>query len=162
MKASAALLILLPAAAAAADSQSVNEARSENSNLRGGKTSSHSHKGHSLLEEFRQQRAHKKDIEDDADIVTEGVGANSVGPGKYSDPIDEGENPTRKSSEGHPAIIFRTSRLSRGEMEMRAHEMEAQLQQVKDGTLELNDHDDSRVPFPHSKNLETRPKNHRT
>ena len=133
MKVATALLILLPAAAA--DSQSFNEARSENSNLRGG--GGHSHKGHSLLEEFRQQRAHKKDIEDDADIVTDSVGI-SVGPGKYSDPVDDEKNPTRKSTEGHSAI-FRTSRLSRGEMEKRAHEMEAQLQQVKDGTLELNE-----------------------
>eukprot|EP00985_Skeletonema_marinoi_P031376 scaffold37673_cov136-Skeletonema_marinoi.AAC.2 len=141
----ATLLILLPATAA--DSQSVNQARSNNPNLRGGgavRKQSHRHEGHSLLEEFRQQRAHKKDIEDDtADDVTEqvvaGAGELIVGPGKYSDPVDtHHEKSLARNNKAHPAV-FRTSRLSRGEMEKRANEMETKLQQVEEGTLQLNE-----------------------
>jgi hypothetical protein len=141
MKAATTLLILLPAAAA--DSQSVNKARRENPNLRGGgvvahKKQSHRHEGHSLLEEFRNQRAHKKDIENDT--AEDGgevadAGGLIVGPGKYVD-LPEEKSRTR-NSKAHPAV-FRTSRLSRGEMEKRASEMESMLQQVEDGTLQLN------------------------
>eukprot|EP00984_Skeletonema_dohrnii_P011761 scaffold4725_cov140-Skeletonema_dohrnii-CCMP3373.AAC.5 len=141
----ATLLILLPATAA--DSQSVNQARSSNPNLRGGgavRKQSHRHEGHSLLEEFRQQRAHKKDIEDDtaddvAEEVVAGAGELIVGPGKYSDPVDVHpvKSPVR-NNKAHPAV-FQTSRLSRGEMEKRAYEMETKLQQVEEGTLQLNE-----------------------
>jgi len=142
----ATLLILLPATAA--NSQSVNQARSNNPNLRGGgavRKQSHRHEGHSLLEEFRQQRAHKKDIEDDtADDIAEQVVADNageliVGPGKYSDPVDvHPEKSPVRNNKAHPAV-FQTSRLSRGEMEKRAYEMETKLQQVEEGTLQLNE-----------------------
>lgn len=131
----ATLFILFPAVAA--DSESVNQARSNNPNLRGGgvvRKQSHRHEGHSLLDEFRQQRAHKKDLEDDtADDVAEvdDAGEQIVGPGKYVDPDDI-------HAKSHPAV-FRTSRLSRGEMEKRAYEMETKLQQVEEGTLDLNE-----------------------
>ena len=143
MKVKTTLLILLPAAAA--DSQSVNQARSENPNLRGGgvvhKKQSHRHEGHSLLEEFREQRAHKKDIENDtAEDVAEvaDAGEQIVGPGKYLEHDDNVEEKSlARNSKEHPAV-FRTSRLSRGEMEQRANEMETMLQQVEEGTLKLN------------------------
>ncbi|KAL7499100.1 hypothetical protein ACHAWT_007611, partial [Skeletonema menzelii] len=142
MKVKTTLLILLPAAAA--DSQSVNQARSENPNLRGGgvvhKKQSHRHEGHSLLEEFREQRAHKKDIENDtAEDVAEvaDAGEQIVGPGKYVEHDDNVEEKSlARNSKEHPAV-FRTSRLSRGEMEQRAYEMETMLQQVEEGTLKL-------------------------
>ena len=138
----ATLLILFPAVAA--DSESVNQARSKNPNLRGGEVvrkQSHRHEGHSLLEEFRQQRAHKKDLEDvTADGVAEvgDAGEQIVGPGKYLDPDDVHKKSLAQQNKAHPAV-FRTSRLSRGEMEKRAYEMETKLQQVEEGTLELNE-----------------------
>lgn len=147
----ASLLILLPAAAAA-DSQSVNQARSVNPNLRGGvRKQSHRREGHSLLEEFRQQRVHKKDIieEDDgpdaADqaVVDDAVGAGeqSVGAGKYFDHHDDDNLHEKSLARKKKARqnVFRTSRLSRGEMEKRAEEMKSKLQQVEEGTLQLNE-----------------------
>ena len=135
----ATLLILLPAAAAA--SQSVNQARIDNPKLRGGvRKQIHRHEGHSLLEEFRQQRAHQEDIEDatDQEVVND-AGEQSVGPGKYFTEDDRHEKSLARKKKTRQSSVFRTSRLSRGEMEKRADEMKSKLQQVKEGSLELNE-----------------------
>jgi len=130
----ATLFILLPVTAA--DSQSVDQARSDNPNLRGGVRKVHyRHAGHSLLEEFRQQRVHKKDIEDDdPDAADHAVGEQSVGPGKYVDIHEK----SLVRDQAHQSV-FRTSRLSRGEMESRADEMKSKLKQVEEGTLQLSE-----------------------
>jgi hypothetical protein len=118
----AVLILLLPAATA--DSASVNQARAANPKLRGGTEE------HSLVAEFKEKRAHKKDISANSDLDHVEV----VGPGKY---FSQKEETARK--EVPQAAIFRTSRLSRNEMEKRAIEMKAKLQQVEMGTLELNE-----------------------
>ena len=159
-------IILLPVVSVTADTYSVNKARSANPNLRGGHTHHH-HETGSLIKEFREQRVHKKDVQDeevDSDnaIVDNAVGVDgggiaasgneSVGPGKYFNEQQQQDNNgsdysrhekslaarKKKAQEQQHQQIFRTSRLSRTEMESKAKDMESKLIQVEEGTLQLS------------------------
>jgi hypothetical protein len=146
-----------------ADTYSVNQARLANPKLRGGGHTHHHHETGSLIKEFREQRVHKKDVQDeevDSDnaIVDNAVGKDgiaaagneeSVGPGKYfnqqednnvSDFLHEKSLAARKkkAQEEQRQQIFRTSRLSRTEMQAKAKEMELKLIQNEAGTLQLS------------------------
>ena len=162
MKLATALSIILPVVSVTADTASVNQARLANPNLRGGGRHHH-HEAGSLIKEFREQRVHKKDlqveeVDSDNAIVDNAVGVDgiaaagseeSVGPGKYfnqqednngSDFLHEKSLAARKkkAQEDQHQQIFRTSRLSRTEMESKAKEMELKLIQVEEGTLQLS------------------------
>lgn len=164
MKLATALSIILPVVSVTADTVSVNKARLANPNLRGGRQ--HHHETGSLIKEFREQRVHKKDVQDeevDSDnaIVDNTVGVvggsiaasgnESVGPGKYFNEQQQDNNGSdsprhekslaarkKKAQEQQHQQIFRTSRLSRTEMEAKAKDMELKLIQVEEGTLQLS------------------------
>lgn len=165
MKLATALSIILPVVSVTADTYSVNQARLANPKLRGAGRHHH-HETGSLIKEFREQRVHKKDVQDEevnsdnaivdnaVGVVGDGVAAagneESVGPGKYfnqqEDRNGSGYYPHEKSlaarkkaeQEQQHQQIFRTSRLSRTEMQAKAKDMESKLIQVEEGTLQLS------------------------
>ncbi len=165
MKLATALSIILPVVSVTADTFSVNQARLANPNLRGGHTHHH-HETGSLIKEFREQRVHKKDVQDEevdsdnaivdnAVVGGDGIAAagneESVGPGKYFNEQEDNNGSDYSRHEKSLAArkkkaeeeqqhqqIFRTSRLSRTEMEAKATDMELKLIQVEEGTLQLS------------------------
>ncbi len=89
----------------------------------------------SLLREFRRNRAHRasrdstEKVENEhsltGTVAEDENGGEYVSAGKSVEPAEE------------PAYVFRTSRLSEGELESRAKEMMEKLESVEKGELEL-------------------------